>query len=202
MKIAFLELNPREIFGPTLLNSLNVELFSAKKGHHSFDTDPILTLVTELREGEAITMRSWPIPIITLKELSKFRCFGDQWNHYVILKGAQHGVYLGSLEQLNHFLLLSRSPNLESVIVIRCLVFGMASLFFILLLLLLDSLFQEFVLFLQPEIFFIEILELLYLFWAQLNRFLRFLSSYFIVGLLLLVISIRNLIIFESLPIF
>lgn len=58
MKIAFLELNPREIFGPTFLNSLNVELFSAKKGHHSIDTDPILTLVTELREGEAITMRS------------------------------------------------------------------------------------------------------------------------------------------------
>ena len=85
-------------------------------------------------------MGSWPMPITTLKELGNFGGVGDQWKHYVILKGAHHGVYIGRLEQLNYFLLLYRSPNLESVIF--SLIRGMDSLFLMLSLLLLPELFQ------------------------------------------------------------
>lgn len=58
MKIVFIELNPRETIGPALVDTFNVELFLAKKGIHSCEILRILTFVAEIREGEAITMRS------------------------------------------------------------------------------------------------------------------------------------------------
>ena len=145
MKRAFIKLNPREIFGPAWVNTFNVEIFLAKKGVHSCKILRILTIVAEFREGKAITMRSWPIPIFTFVELRNFRGILDQWNHYIILKGAQQGVYIRGLEQVNYFLLLDRSSWIDSVTFI--LVFGIGSLLLMLSLLYYNYLCQEFDLF-------------------------------------------------------
>ena len=60
MKIALIELNPRETIGPALVDAFNVELSLAKKGNHSCKILRILSFVAEFREGEAIKMRSCP----------------------------------------------------------------------------------------------------------------------------------------------
>ncbi len=98
MKIALIELNPRETIGPALVDALNVEPSLAKKGSHSCKILRILSFVAEFREGEAITMRSCPKFMITLFELRNFSRIFDQWKHYIILKGAQRGVYIRGLE--------------------------------------------------------------------------------------------------------